>query len=282
MRPPTLMVCLLLIAPPVRAVELDDFPQNLITPQTVRDAPAPGRRVRQTLPAYAETQVHHTLYLPTDWRPGASYPVIVEYAGNQWKTSPGTVEGSNLGYGLTGGEGAIWLCLPYVDRAKGENCGWWWGEVEATVDYCVEAVESVCDEYGGDKSKVVLAGFSRGAIACNYLGLHDDRIAALWCGFICHSHYDGVREWNYPASDRASAAQRLARLIGRPQFISQEGSVAKTKRYLDEALPDGNFTYQPLPIHEHTDAWTLHDLPARDALRAWWRDLLDVESPDLP
>ena len=114
-----------------------------------------------------------------------------------------------------------------------------------------------------------LAGFSRGAIACNYIGLRNDAIASLWRGFICHSHYDGVRMWGYPESDRASAAARLARLKGRPQFISQEGSFAATKAYLAEACPGGRFTFVALPYRNHADAWTLRDIPARAALRAW-------------
>ena len=102
-------------------------------------------------------------------------------------------------------------------------------------------MENVCEKFGGDPKRVVLAGFSRGAIACNYIGLHDDDIASLWCGFICHSHYDGVSEkWDYPNADRKSAAIRLARLGDRPQFISQEGSVAVTKAYLEKAHPTGN------------------------------------------
>ena len=40
----------------------------------------------------------------------------------------------------------------------------------------------------------------------------DDEVAALWCGFICHSHYDGVRSWGYAGDDRAAATERLARL----------------------------------------------------------------------
>lgn len=70
------------------------------------------------------------------------------------------------------------------------------------------------------------------SIACNYIGLHDDEIAALWRGFICHSHYDGVRKWDYAGSDRQSAAIRLGRLRDRPQFISHETSVETARGYL--------------------------------------------------
>src|SRR5439155_3747591 len=96
--------------------------------------------------------------------------------------SLGTVEGSNLGYGLSGGSNFLWLCLPYVKVAGGrkENAITWWGDMEETVRYCKQSVRWVCEQFGGDTNRVVLAGFSRGAIAGNFIGLHDDEIAELW------------------------------------------------------------------------------------------------------
>ena len=58
-------------------------------------------------------------------------------------------------------------------------------------------VKRVCTDFGGDESRLVLAGFSRGATACNFLGLHDDETAKLRRGFFCYSHYDGVKPWPY-------------------------------------------------------------------------------------
>ena len=257
------------------AVEkLEEVPQDLITPVATDDAPAPGKRVRQVHENYAGTGVYHLLYLPTDWVKGGKYPVIVEYAGNAWKTSPGTVEGSNLGYGVSGGKGVIWICMPFVDPKLQKNATTWWGDVDATVRYCKETVKRTCAEYGGDASNVFIAGFSRGAIACNYIGLHDDEIASLWRGFICHSHYDGVREWDYPESDRNAAALRLKRLGDRPQFISQEKTVDATKSYLTKVLPSGDFTFLAMPFADHTDTWVLRDLPERKALRDWFKKAL--------
>ena len=198
-----LPVLILLMAPLTQAMENSDVeavPQDLITPLVTNDAPAPGKRVRQVNKDYAGSEVCHTLYLPTDWQKGKKYPVIVEYAGNKWRTSPGTVEGSNLGFGISGGQGVIWVCMPFVDTKNRRNATTWWGDVEATVDYCKRTVERICSEYGGDASAVFLAGFSRGAIACNYIGLHDDEIAALWRGFICHSHYDGLESGRTPGA----------------------------------------------------------------------------------
>jgi len=256
------------------------FEADLAVPGVVRDVPAPGRRARVTAPEYVGTEVHHLLYLPIDWAPGRTYPVIVEYAGNgpfrsrYGDVSTGEVAGSNLGYGISAGRGFIWLCLPFVNEAGTHNQRQWWGSVRRTVAYCKTEVRRVCAQFGGDPSRVILAGCSRGAIACNYIGLHDDEIAALWCGFICHSHYDGERRWRYEGSGRRAAGQRLARLGDRPQWISHELSVEATRGYLETAFPDGRFTLRALPLRNHTDAWVLREMPLRRDLRRWVRDVL--------
>lgn len=258
------------------ADDLASIPADLITPPATDGTPSPGKRVRQFRNEHgpSSSRVHHLLYLPTDWVRGKTFPVIVEYAGNKWQTSPGTVEGSNLGYGISGGQGAIWICMPFVDEQHQTNAENWWGDTAATVAYCKRTVREVCEQYGGDRANVFLAGFSRGAIACNYIGLHDDEIASLWRGFICHSHYEGVRPW--PQSTPDGAAERLKRLRQRPQFISHETiapreSVEPTREYLAKAQPDGNFTFLALPFETHTDTWVLRDIPARQALRDWFR-----------
>jgi hypothetical protein len=260
--------------------DISTVPQDLETPAMKRAGPVPGKRVRMVAPDYRGTDVYHSLYLPTDWQKGKKYPVIVEYAGNgpfrnrHGDICTGRVEDCNLGYGISGGKGFIWVCLPYISKDLKHNQRQWWGDLEATVEYCKAVVPIICKEYGGDANAVFLTGFSRGSIACNYIGLHDDDIANMWKGFICHSHYDGVRKWNYPGSDRASAARRLDRLKNRPQFISHEGSVAETQQYLEKAHLKGNFTFKSLPYRNHTDAWVLRDIPERHAVREWFSKVL--------
>lgn len=232
-------------------------------------------RVCLQIPEYLGSEVHHVLYLPQDWQPEKHYPLIVEYAGNggyQNKLGDrcsGRVEDCCLGYGISAGVGYLWLCLPFVSADRRNNQLEWWGDLEATISYCKQVVPMVCANYAGDPSRILLAGFSRGAIACNFIGLADDEIAHLWRGFICHSHYDGVREWDYPGSERSAAIERLMRLGQRPQWISHEGSIRETHQYLDEVYPQGNFTFQALPFPNHTDRWVLRDLPERELLRRW-------------
>lgn len=263
------------VLPDIRTV-----PPDLKPPGMADQAPAPGKRVKQVAPAYKNTKVYHSLYLPTDWQRGMLYPVLIEYAGNgpykneNGDVCTGKVEDCNLGYGISGGKGFIWLCLPFISKDQKQNQLQWWGDITATVEYGKSVVQSVCREFGGDSSAVFLAGFSRGAIACNFIGLHDDEIASLWRGFICHSHYDGVREWNYPGSDRKSAVERLQRLKNRPQFISHEVTVTATQNYLQESYSNGCFTFLALPYRNHTDAWVLRDVPERQVLREWLQNVL--------
>ena len=160
---------------------------------------------------------------------GKRYPVIVEYAGNNYRGAQGDIstgrpEGSNMGYGISGGRDFIWVCLPYLNAAGEDIALTWWGDAKnrtakPTLDYCLKAVPWICEQYGGDPGQVILAGFSRGAIACNYLGLHNDRVAKLWRAFIPYSHYDGIAAWPYPGSDRDSAGARLKRLAKRPMAV---------------------------------------------------------------
>ena len=268
----------------VQAEELGDIRDvqaDLHTPAMSAEEPGPGRRVRDTLPGLEGTGLYHVLYLLTDWTPGARYPVIVEYPGNgPYRNGHGDVctgrpEHCNLGYGISGGTGFVWVCLSFVSDGGEEVQLQWWGDAEASVRYCKRVVDRVCRAFGGDRGAVILAGFSRGAIACNYMGLRDDSIAGLWLAFVAHSHYDGVRVWPYADSDRRSALRRLVRLRGRPQFISHEGSVAATQEYVLGTGVEAPFTFVPLPYRNHTDTWVLRDVPERRRLREWLRSVLE-------
>lgn len=258
--------------------DLSSVPVDLELPAMVGGPAAAGKRVRATAPGFEGGGAYHALYLPADWREGAKFPVLVEYPGNGGYTNKfgdvcdGIPEGCALGYGLSGGRGFVWLSLPFVEIREGRPAvaTKWWGDVGATKRYCVAALDDAVARFGGDASRVILCGFSRGAIACNFIGLHDDEIAGRWLAFFCHSHYDGVIErWPYAGADRASALERLRRLGGRPQWISQEGSARSTEAYLGETGVAGDFTFRAIPFRNHSDRWVLRDVPERRAAREW-------------
>ena len=273
-----LMVAITSIA--FNAVHADEPPleKDLITPEMTNEPPAAGRRVRQVAPEYAGTEVYHALYLPTDWKPDGRYSVIVEYTGNKFPAcgSTGEVKDANLGYGLSAGEGFIWVSMPYIEEGGKQNAVTWWGDKQATVDYCKTNLPRICEQFGGDPNSTFICGFSRGAIGASYIGLADDEIASLWKGFITHDHFDGERTWNYAASDRQSGLNRLARLQGRPVLVCGDAN-----DFLHDHRNLAKFTFLKVPvaeifaipegkvIHPHTDLWMHRESHYRRQARKW-------------
>lgn len=251
---------------------------DLVTPEMTEEQPAAGRRVRQVVPEYKGTDVYHALYLPVDWKTGSKFSVIVEYTGNKFAEcgSTGEVKDANLGYGLTGGKGFIWVSMPYIAEGGLENAVRWWGDKQATIEYCKTNLPRICQQFGGDPESVFICGFSRGAIGASYIGLADDEIAAFWKGMVTHDHFDGDKTWSYPDSDRNSALVRLARLKGRPvlacgggnEFLRDHPDLAEVKILRPPVakifkIPEGKV------IHPHTDLWMHRESKYREEARQW-------------
>jgi len=255
--------------------------------------PAPGRWVKQTLPAHAGSAAYHCLYLPVNWRPGVAYPVLVGFPGNGpfhdrlGDLSGGMPEDNPMGFGLSGGKDFIVLGLGYLDsRHDLQPVGNWWGDVGATVDYCEAAVDWVCEQYGGDRRRVVLTGFSRSAIGASFIGLHDDKISALWRAFVCYDGWEvqadlandrylyGKSSFNYDREDSAETGvtARFRRLAGRPVYILGSNGEAR------ELNAKFGFPLQlvPKPHRNHNLAWALRDTPERADLRAWLATVLNA------
>ena len=266
----------------------DEVEKDLVTPMMTDGAPAAGQRVRQVAAEYAGTEVYHSLYLPVDWKPGGTYPVIVEYTGNRFPPGKGSgeVKDANLGYGMSGGREFIWVAMPYVEEGRQKNAVTWWGDKQATVDYCKVNLPRICQQFGGDPDNVFVCGFSRGAIGSSYIGLADDQIAALWKGMFTHDHFDGQKKWGYPDSDRASALKRLARLKGRPVLVCGQHASNVRDQFLKDHLNLADFTFLDVPtrqiftipkgpyIHSHTDLWMHRESKYRQQARAWLQKML--------
>ena len=274
---------------------------DLTPPQLTEQGPQPGKRATVIAPEYAGTKVHHLIALPDDWTPdwkarGKNWPVIAEYTGNYYPASgsTGEVEGAALGYGVARGK-AIWVVLPYIAKDQQKNEITWWGDIDATVGYAKTNIPRICAELGGDPKKVVLCGFSRGAIGVSFLGLHDDDVAKLWCGLWAHDHFDGILEWKGHAWGsplaryREEASVRVRRLQGRPLLVSQAG--AQTRRFIDALAPSG-VTYltvdmaahfgtfpNELARHPHNDRWPLRDGDATITARAWFERVTAMDKP---
>ena len=241
-------------------------------PVVENSAPAPGKRVRYRLPGDEATGIYSVLNLPNDWQPGKKYPVIVEYPGNIFYTpacySTGLPEQCVIGYGMTKGKGAICLGMPFVDRATGKVVENGWGNADETADYAMRMVAEVCAKFGGDRENVVLTGFSRGAIACGYIGLRDDRIAALWKGFHACQHYDGDG-WN--GATLPGAIERAARFQGKAVFQT-DNSQDQFQPVMD--VMKTKVTWAQSGLDTHSTAMFLDDRPSTQQLRDWFWQLV--------
>ena len=274
---------------------------DLALPPLTEQGPQASMRAIVITPEYTGTKVHHLISLPDDWTPdwkarGKRWPVIAEYTGNYFPTSgsSGEIEGAALSYGVARGK-AIWVVLPYVAKDGQKNERTWWGDIDATVGYAKTNIPRICAEFGGDPKKVVLCGFSRGAIGVSFLGLHDDEVAKLWCGLWAHDHFDGMLEWKgYAwgsplARYREEASVRLRRLAGRPLLVTQAG--AQTRQLIDTLVPSG-VTYltvdmaahfgtfpNELAKHPHNDRWPLRDGEATSTARTWFERVTAADKP---
>ena len=273
---------------------------DLVLPPLTEQDPQPGKRAAVTTTEYAGTKVHHLIALPDDWTPnwkalGKNWPVIAEYTGNYFPTSgsTGEIEGASLGFGISRGK-AIWVVLPYVAKDHQKNEITWWGDIDATVSYAKTNIPRICAEFGGDPKRVVLCGFSRGAIGVSFLGLHDDEIANLWCGLWAHDHFDGVKVWTAPwgaplARYREEATIRLRRLNERPVLITQAHAGDETRRFVEPIAPknvdyltiDMGALYGKFPNesvkHSHNDRWPLRDCAATNVTRAWFEKITTTD-----
>lgn len=235
-------------------------------PRLENGAAAPGKMVREVSAAYqaaGNSNIFHTVYLPTNWRAGRTYPVIVEYVPNYWRNKlDGTQNEAQMGYAISQGRDYIWIVMPTIDDRGTSTLSddlyqpEWWGkdkkDPKATIQYVKDNLQTILRTHGGDPNNVILVGFSRGAIATNYIGLADNEIAQYWSAFYGHDHYDGVTTtWGYPGDDASSAKGRLARLDGRPQLMSYNAgfaTAAEVYPYLKRQVPSGdNFTFLPIP-----------------------------------
>lgn len=277
--------------------------ETLVLPVLSKGSAAAGKKVAVTPLEYAGTEVFHTLFLPEDWSPdGPKLPIIFEYTGNRFPASgsTGKVEDAALGFGLSGGK-YIWVSLPYVSEKGTANEVTWWGDEDATVRYAKTNVPQIIKQYGADPNAVFLCGFSRGAIAVNYIGLHDDEIAGLWSAFVTHDHFDGARSWGTrwgaPLKRyQADAKERLARVGQRPYWVSQQGNHSASEMFVRSALDDvNNFQFAYVNVGSilgefpndtaktsHTDRWLLKPSIERQAVWGWMRKVIQSAAQRSP
>ncbi len=234
--------------------------------------PAPGRRVPYVLEGRRKDSAYSALYLPEDWKPGIRCPVIAEYPGNVFYDpscySTGRPERCVIGYGMTKGRGAIWVGLPFVDSKAEAVVEYGWGDAGATADYALRALDEICRKFGGDQSNVVLTGFSRGAIACGYIGLRNDRIARLWKGMHTCQHFDGD---GWGGAAMPDAVERARRFAGREIFHTDNSSELLRRIMIGAGI---RAVYAESGLQAHSSAMFLDDRSSTLKLRGWFQTLV--------
>lgn len=238
--------------------------ERVLVPDPTHEPPAAGRRVYRQLPGWAGTAIAHVLTLPRDWQAGRRYPVLVEYPGSQFYHkfcySTGRTADGHMAYGLARGANYLCLNLPFISEDGRREQIRGWGDIDRAVDYALDALADACEQFGGDRRAVVYLGFSRGGWAANYLALRDERIAAVWAGFV--SFRDPGREWLGSGTGWNNVGvgwnERAGRMNRRPWFHVSPG----------------------LGSDVHADVEFLEDRPSTVQTRKWLADLLARRLPD--
>ena len=244
---------------------------RLVVPNMEFCNPKAGKRVAYKLDKYSN--LYSVLYLPKNYKSNKKYPVIVEFPGNIYYTdkvySTGKPEQCVIGYGMSKGKDAIWVSVPFVDYKKDKIAVSGWGNPDNTADYTMKVVTEIIEKYGGDKDNVVLTGFSRGAIACGYIGLRNDTIANLWKGIHACQHYDGD---GWGGSKLDEAIERLKRFKGKSFFQADNISGTEPKNILSKAAVKTTFVNSGLGAHA-CDMF-LDNRPSTLELRKWFNNLI--------
>jgi predicted esterase len=163
--------------------------------------------------------------------------------------------------------------MPFVDRTSHAIAENGWGDADDTASYCERVVDDVCGHFGGDRRNLILTGFSRGAIACGFIGLRNDRIAQLWKGFHLCQHYDGDG-WN--GATLEDALERAKRFRGSAVFHTD--NPADRVRPVTEIM-NVPTTFVDSGLAAHSIAMFLDDRESTQQLRRWFAEL--VESPQV-
>lgn len=248
-------------------VERHDFPGRLMVPTAGEGLPGPGKRVYMMLPG---SPVRYVLYLPPDWTPEGSFPVIAEYSGNIFyfknTYSTGKADQGNIGYGMSKGAGVIWVNLPFIspDRTHEQLDGF--GNLDATAEYARKAIREVIEKYSGDPGAVFLTGFSRGGAACGFIGLRNNDIADVWLAFHSVGGGDGA---GWFGSEMPGAIERGSRMKGRSSFITDGAPWQDVLARLKQP-----FRYMDSQIGAHVDTMFLDNRPSTLAVRKWMADVL--------
>ncbi|MEI8364783.1 MAG: hypothetical protein WCF65_00025 [Parachlamydiaceae bacterium] len=244
----------------------------LAVPAVEEGLPEAGKRVRVYLSRYPGA--YYVLFLPYNFTGTSMLPLIFESPGNFFEESLcGLPEGACLGYGLTRGMDYIWVSVPFVDD-NGLILEKYWGENPlSTVNFWLAVLADLNMKFRVDRGKVVLAGFSRGAVSTIYIGNYNSIISSKWSAYFAHAHFDGCCQ-----TVLGNTNERIKRIKDNKVLITVGGDdPAKqcSKEAYEKLIEKGySATYLEIPNLGHSPAWILEESEAADEARSWLKSLL--------
>lgn len=243
----------------------------LTVPEVEEGVPEAGKRVKIYLPEYPEA--YYVLFLPYNFTNTVKFPVIFESPGNVYQeVSSGLPDSACLGYGISFGMDYIWVCVPFVDNTGHILRSFWDSDPLSSVNFWLAVLNDLNAKFRIDNDKIVLSGFSRGAISTSYVGNYNDEISSKWAAYFAHSHFDGCCQ-----TLLGSTEERLNRIQKKKVLISA-GALGTAKKcsweaYTKLSKEEYSVTYIEVPDLGHSPFWILEDSGAAKEARIWLRNL---------
>jgi len=255
----------------VRCYSQERGTKILIVPEVEEGIPEAGKRVKIHLPEYPEA--YYVLFLPYNFTHTAQFPIIFESPGNIYnEISDGLPDSACLGYGISFGMDYIWVCVPFIDDTGHIVRSYWGKNPSSTVDFWLAVLNDLNARFRIDSDKIVLSGFSRGAVSTSYIGNYNDEISSKWSAYFAHSHFDGCCQTLLGNTD-----ERISRIQKKKVLISVGGHdiAKKCSRGSYEKLLKGGYdvTFIEVPGLEHSPFWILEDSEVAEEARNWLRNL---------
>jgi predicted peptidase len=86
----------------------------------------------------------------------------------------------------------IWVNLPILNATGNKMIDSYYPENPSSTVACWLAIlEDLNKKFPIDNNKIILAGFSRGAVAISYIGNWNGTISGKWAGYFAYAHFDG-------------------------------------------------------------------------------------------
>jgi len=225
--------------------------------------PEPGKRITVFIDDYPEAP--YVLFLPYNYHEGRKLPVIMESLCIFL-----TTEDAVLGYGLSKGMNCIWVTVPYVDD-EGKLSSW--NYPECTVKYWLAVLEDLNNKFAIDNSKIVIAGFSLGAMTTSYIGNWNNEISSKWSGYFAYAHFDDCC-----FQQQGNFNERILRIKDRKVFLVAGGKDSarrcSIKSYYKLIQKGILVDYMEVPDAIHCPYWILEDSKYTENARQWLNSII--------